>query len=221
MPKYLFLVPAVALVVTAGPACATKKQVRDSVGHVNSKADDINRQLEKVQERTTKTEKRIGDVDRKVDRASRSATAARRKAESADKAAAHAANRIEALDKASKRLVYDVTLSEEQDRFAFGGAELPAPIRARLDELVEELVADPQGVYIEIEGHTDNVGSPEANRKLGLARAESAKRYIHEHHSVPLHKINVISFGEDRPAASNASPDGRAKNRRIVVRVLS
>jgi outer membrane protein OmpA-like peptidoglycan-associated protein len=38
---------------------------------------------------------------------------------------------------------------------------------------------------------------------------------------VPLHKINIISFGEDRPAASNKSADGRAQNRRIVIRVLS
>jgi peptidoglycan-associated lipoprotein len=221
MHKNLFFVPVIALVVTAGPACATKKQVRGSVGHVNSKVDDLNHQLEKVQERTSKTERRIGEVDQKVDNVNKSAAAARRTANAANTAATRASGRIEALDKASKRLVYDVTLSEDQGEFAFGHAELPAAARTRIDDLVQELIENPQAVYIEIEGHTDDVGSPEANRRLGLARAESAKRYIHERHSVPLHKINVISFGEDRPAASNKSAEGRAQNRRIVIRVLS
>jgi outer membrane protein OmpA-like peptidoglycan-associated protein len=221
MHKNLFLVPFVALVVTAGPACATKRQVRDSVGHVNSKADDIGRQLEKVQERTSRNERRIGEVDQKVANVNRSAAAARRTADSANNAATRAGSRIAALDKASKRLVYDVTLSEDQGRFEFGHATLPSTAKARIDDLVTELIENPQAVYIEIEGHTDDVGSPEANRRLGLARAEAAKRYIHEQYSVPLHKINVISFGEDRPAASNKSADGRARNRRIVIRVLS
>ena len=221
MPNYLFLVPAVALVVSAAPACATKKQVRGSVGHVNSKVDDLNRQLEDVQDRTSKAERRIGQVDRKVQNVNRSAADARRKARSAEAAASRAGSRIAALDTASKRLVYDVTLSEDQGQFVFGDAALPGAARSRIDDLVTELIENPQGVYIEIEGHTDNVGSPEANRKLGLARAEAAKRYIHERHSVPLHKINIISFGEDRPAAPNTSADGRARNRRIVIRVLS
>ena len=221
MNKNLFLVPGLALVVTAGPACATKRQVRDSVGHVNSKADDIGRQLEKVQERTSKNERRIGEVDQKVANVNRSAAAARRTADSANTAATRAGSRIAELDKASKRLVYDVTLSEDQGQFEFGHATLPAAAKARIDDLVTELIENPQAVYIEIEGHTDDVGSPDANRRLGLARAESAKRYIHEQYSVPLHKINVISFGEDRPVSSNDSADGRARNRRIVIRVLS
>ena len=221
MTKNLLLVPAVALVVTVGPACATKRQVRDSVGHVNSKADDIGRQLEKVQERTSKNERKIGEVDQKVANVNRSAAAARRTADSASHAAVRAGSRIAELDKASKRLVYDVTLSEDQGQFQFGHATLPPSAMARIDDLVTELIDNPQAVYIEIEGHTDDVGSPDANRRLGLARAESAKRYIHERYSVPLHKINVISFGEDRPAASNKSADGRAQNRRIVIRVLS
>jgi outer membrane protein OmpA-like peptidoglycan-associated protein len=221
MNKNLLFVPVVALVVTAAPACATKKQVRGSVGHVNGKVEDLNRQLEDVQERTTKTERRIGDVDQKVANVNKSAASARRTADTASNSATRASNRIEALDRKSKRLVYDVTLSEDQGQFDFGHATLPVAAKARIDDLVRELIENPQAVYIEIEGHTDDVGSPEANRRLGLARAEAAKRYIHEQHSVPLHKINVISFGEDRPAASNKSNEGRAQNRRIVIRVLS
>lgn len=209
------------LVVTIAPGCATKKLVRGQVGEVNSKIDSIAKSLEETQERTSKTERRIGQVDQKVDAVNRSATAARRTADNAANAAKDANGRIAKLDAWGRRLIHDVTLSEDQGEFEFGAATLPGPVKARIDDLVSDLVANPTGVYIEIEGHTDNVGSPNANRRLGLERAESAKRYIHEQFSVPLHKINVISFGEDRPAASNRTSDGRARNRRIVIRVLS
>jgi outer membrane protein OmpA-like peptidoglycan-associated protein len=47
------------------------------------------------------------------------------------------------------------------------------------------------------------------------------KRYLYEQHQVPLHKINVISYGEDKPVAPNNNREGRAQNRRVVVRILS
>jgi outer membrane protein OmpA-like peptidoglycan-associated protein len=215
----LFIVLATA--VCTAPGCATKGLVRGTVGHVNEKVDSLGQALEETQDRTARTEKRIGQVDRKIDGVSRTAADARRAAKAASATADKAGSRIERLDASSRRLVYDINLSEDQGRFAFGGAELPESARARIDELVSELVANPSGVYIEIEGHTDDVGSIEANRRLGLQRAEAAKRYIHERHSVPLHKINVISFGEERPLAPNRSEEGRARNRRIVIRVLS
>ena len=90
-----------------------------------------------------------------------------------------------------------------------------------IDQLVQRLKTGGQNVYIEIEGHTDNVGSAEMNEKLGLERAEAAKRYLYEQHQVPLHKMNVISFGETKPVAPNNTRDGRAQNRRVVIRVLS
>ena len=50
--------------------------------------------------------------------------------------------------------------------------------------------------------------------QLGQERAESVKRYLYEAHQVPLHKINVISYGEDKPVSPNNKRDGRAQNRR-------
>ena len=76
-------------------------------------------------------------------------------------------------------------------------------------------------MFIEIEGHTDNVGSVEGNERLGMERAETVKRYLYEQHQIPLHKMNVISFGEEKPVAPNNTRDGRAMNRRVVMKVLS
>ena len=98
---------------------------------------------------------------------------------------------------------------------------LPDEAKARLDQMVTELKADPKGIFIEIEGHTDNAGDTDVNEKLGLERAEAVKRYLYEQHQVPLHKINVISYGEEKPVAPNNTRDGRAQNRRVVVKVLS
>ena len=91
----------------------------------------------------------------------------------------------------------------------------------KLDELAKKLKSDPAGNYIEIEGHTDSTGSPETNDRLGLARAENVKRYLYETYQIPLHKINVISFGESKPVAPNDNRDGRAQNRRVVIKVLA
>ena len=52
-------------------------------------------------------------------------------------------------------------------------------------------------------------------------RAEAVKRYLYEQHQVPLHKINAISYGEDKPATDNKTRDGRSQNRRVVIKVLA
>ena len=83
--------------------------------------------------------------------------------------------------------------------------------------MVNQLKTDPKGIFIEIEGHTDNVGTATYNEHLGLERADMVKRYLYEQHQVPLHKINVISYGEDKPVAPNTTRAGRGQNRRVVV----
>jgi peptidoglycan-associated lipoprotein len=82
------------------------------------------------------------------------------------------------------------------------------------------LKATPNGAYIEVEGYTDSRGPLTYNEKLGLDRAESVKRYLYEEHQIPLHRISVISYGPDKPIAPNTTAAGRAKNRRVVIKVL-
>jgi peptidoglycan-associated lipoprotein len=228
MRKSLFAASILALTVAVAPACATKKFVRTEVGNVNSKVDTLTGTVEETQERTRRNEERIGVVDEKAEAAGRSATSARA---AADAAAASAKevdgrvltvnNRVVAVEAAARRLIFEVTLSEDQGNFAFNKAELPDPAKARLDQVVSTLKADPKTVFIEIEGHTDNIGAPSVNQRIGLERAESVKKYLYEQHQVPLHKINVISYGEDKPVSPNNTRDGRAQNRRVVVKILS
>jgi outer membrane protein OmpA-like peptidoglycan-associated protein len=214
-----------ALTVAVAPACATKKFVRTEVGNVNSKVDTLTGTVEETQERTRKNEERIGQVDQKAEAAGRSATEARAAADAAAGAAKEVdgrlGNRINTVEAASRKLVFEVTLSEDQGNFAFGKTELPDAAKMRLDEVIRQIKSDPKNVFFEIEGHTDNVGSPETNERIGMERAEAVKRYLYEQHQIPLHKINVISYGEEKPVAPNNKRDGRAQNRRVVVKVLS
>jgi outer membrane protein OmpA-like peptidoglycan-associated protein len=221
MRKSLLTASILTLAVAVAPACATKKFVRGQVGDVNQKVDTLSGTLEETQERTRKNEERIGQVDQKAEAAGRSAADARSAADLAANEARAVGGRVEAVEVASRRLVYEVTLSEDQGNFRFGKTELPDEAKFRIDEVINQLKADPKAVFIEIEGHTDNIGSVNLNHRLGMERAESVKRYIYESHQVPLHKINVISYGEEKPIAPNKTRDGRAQNRRVVIRVLS
>jgi peptidoglycan-associated lipoprotein len=220
MRKLLLVVPIVMLGV-GSTACATKKFVRGEVGQVNTKVDGLSTQLEETQERTRKNEARIGEVDTKADAAGRSASAAQQAADAAKGEAVKAGERAAAVEASTRRLVYEVVLSEDQGNFKFGKTELPDAAKQRIDQMITDLKADPKGVFIELEGHTDNVGSKDYNTKLGQERAEAVKRYLYEAHQVPLHKINVISYGEEKPVSPNNNKDGRAQNRRVVIKVLA
>ena len=225
MKKLVFAIPVLALAVSGTTACATKKFVRTNVGEVNEKVDTLARSVEENQERTKANETRIGEVDQRLGAAAAAADQkagqAGQRAEAAYTAAEAVNTRAEAIEKAARRLVYEVVLSEDKGNFKFGKAMMPDEAKAEIDQLVQQLKTEPKGAYIEIEGHTDSAGTPDWNYKLGMERAENVKRYIYEQHQVPLHKINVISYGEDKPIAPNKTRDGRAQNRRVVIKVLT
>lgn len=224
MKNLLVAIPIVVLAVGGATGCATKGFVKDRVGEVNTKVETLTKSLEETQEQTRQNTKRIGEaeqniktVDQKHDQKTAEVAAV---ATDAKTTATTAVTKATEVEKATKRLVYEVTLSEDQGGFQFGKADLPTEATARIDELVNQLKANPNGAYIEVEGYTDSVGDKIYNEKLGLERAEAVKRYLYEKHQIPLHKINVISYGQGKPVAPNTTRAGRAKNRRVVIKVL-
>ena len=223
--KFFVAVPIVVLAIGGSTACATKKFVRTSVGEVNEKVESQGRAIEETQERTRKNEGRITEVDTKAAAAAQAASAANDAATAANSNATRvgteANSKFDAIDKASKRLVYEVVLSEDQGNFKFGQTKLPDETKGKLDEMVAQMKQDPKNIYLEIEGHTDNVGDKGTNEKIGLARADAVKRYLYEQYQIPLHKMNVISYGKDKPVAPNKTKAGRAQNRRVVIKVLA
>jgi outer membrane protein OmpA-like peptidoglycan-associated protein len=195
---------------------------------VNSKVETLTTSVEETQQRTRANEENIKKVDAKADQvgiwakdAQTSADNAKTSATAAQARAEAAGVRAEEVEKRANRLLYEVVLSEDQGSFKFGQASLPDEAKSRIDQLIAQLKSDPRGAYVEIEGHTDNVGDKDTNDRLGLQRAETVKRYLYETHQVPLHKINVISYGEEKPVAPNKDRAGRAQNRRVVIKILA
>ena len=142
----------IALSVAVAPACATKEFVREEVGGVNSKVDTLSGTVEQTQERVGQNEERIGAVDQKAEAAGKAAAEARSAAgearTAADAAAANAkavGGRVDAVAAdvaASRKLIFEVTLSEDQGNFKFGAADLPDEAKARLDQVIGQLKAD-------------------------------------------------------------------------------
>ena len=228
MRKLLVAIPIAVVAIGGSTACATKKFVKTSVSDVNDKVDSLGKSVEETQERTRRNEGRISEVDQKAQGAAQAAQQANAAAASASNAAnaagskaAAAGARVDAIDTASKRLVYELVLSEDQGNFTFGKTTLPDEAKQKIDQIVAQLKQDPKNVYVEIEGHTDNVGPKAVNEKIGLERAQAAQRYLYEQYQIPLHKMNVISYGQDKPVAPNTTKAGRAQNRRVVIKVLA
>jgi peptidoglycan-associated lipoprotein len=204
------IVPFLAAALAAG-GCAKKSYVAREVGEVNKKVDAVSSEVERTQQRVQQNEARIDAVDKAaqsgVGEAKSSAQAAMTKAGEAEKAA-------------KGQLLYSVTLSSDKVRFPVNTAEISDEAKATIDETVAPLVTANRGVYLEIEGHTDNTGDGKYNRWLGEERAKAVRDYIAKHYAVALNRLNVISYGEEKPVVDNKTRDDRAQNRRVVIRVL-
>lgn len=70
-----------------------------------------------------------------------------------------------------------------------------------------------------IEGHTDSIGDPASNRVISAERASSVRNYLVAQ-GVPAARLTLTAFGPDKPAESNATSEGRSKNRRVVIRLV-
>lgn len=101
--------------------------------------------------------------------------------------------------------------------FETGKANLTTNSYPALNELVELLKEKPT-MTIEIAGHTDNVGSPEANQVLSEDRAKSVKQYLVTK-GIAATRLTAKGYGDTQPIADNGSEDGRKQNRRTEVRI--
>ncbi len=103
--------------------------------------------------------------------------------------------------------------------FETGSAKIKASSNKVLDK-AHAILAEFESVRIEIGGHTDNVGDGEANRKLSQDRADSVKNYMVAK-GIAADRVVAKGYGDSVSVADNATPKGRAANRRIEFRVLT
>jgi len=97
--------------------------------------------------------------------------------------------------------------------FGFNQSTLRPQMREKMAKVAGILLAYP-GLKIQLEGHTDNVGSDEYNRTLSQRRADAVRYYLIQQ-SVPADAVTAVGLGKDDPVASNATAAGRKMNRRV------
>lgn len=213
-----------SLVIPFSAACATKGFVTESVDGRATVIEDrvaaVEGNLDGVAEETRTNTARIGEVDETATSALSNANSAGTAAEGAQGTADDAVGRVSALEEASRQLVSEVVLSEAQGGFNFAASSMPDAAAASLDAFLQRVQATGAAVHFEVEGHTDGTGDPVYNEQLGLQRAEVVRRYLHDQHQIALHRISVISYGESQPMGPNETSEGRAQNRRVVVRAV-
>ncbi|HXB42151.1 MAG TPA: OmpA family protein [Bacteroidia bacterium] len=102
--------------------------------------------------------------------------------------------------------------------YATGAAELYPESFVTLDEFAEYLKENPS-FKVEIQGHTDNVGKEADNIMLSQKRADNVKKYL-ETKGIRANRVTAKGYGAGKPIASNATVDGKAKNRRTEFLIL-
>jgi outer membrane protein OmpA-like peptidoglycan-associated protein len=100
--------------------------------------------------------------------------------------------------------------------FATNKSELLPAAQTKLQEVAKALTQQDKDSHIIVEGHTDSQGSDDLNQALSQRRAESVKNYLTSQ-GIAADRLTATGFGKTRPIADNASPEGRADNRRVEI----
>jgi outer membrane protein OmpA-like peptidoglycan-associated protein len=205
--------PALVVVLVLGlslTGCATKKWVDEQIsdyGKVTAtKISEVQDSVEVNQKEISDLAAKQAQLEKDVAELSETAKDALKRAE-------------EAGVLAKGKFVYEVTLTDNDVKFGFDKANLSDEAKAELDSFAAK-AKGMNNAYVEVQGHTDNIGSESYNLKLGYQRAEAVMKYLNMEQGLPLFRMNVISYGEYKPVADNSTKEGRAQNRRVTLVVM-
>jgi peptidoglycan-associated lipoprotein len=191
--------------------CATTtdvdKKIAESQAKTDKKIDSVKTQVEELQDKQKTTEGKVDDQGRKIEELGQSAADALKRAQ-------------EAGVLAKGKILFQQSFAEDRVRFKVNSYELTKEAKSALDEFALRIKGLDKGVYLEIQGHTDDTGSTEYNDMLGQQRAEAVRRYLSREHKLPLGRLSTISYGDTLPVSPNKTAKGRAENRRVVIVVL-
>jgi len=218
------LMMLLVLVVAATVGCTSKNYVRQQTTPLINKTNELD-------DMTAKNSRDIKDVDQraqagiqqvqaKAAEVDQKAQAAGQQAGQAQTTADNAVHRVDVLQNAVANLDNYRTVAEASVHFGFDKDTLTKDAKADLDQLANN-VANTKGYIITVEGGTDSTGPSDYNYGLSQRRADAVIQYLASQHNVPAYKIYQIGLGKDKPVDSNKTRDGRAKNRRVDVRLMT
>lgn len=213
-----------ALSMTVGVGCSTKNYVKQQTTPLINKTNELD-------DLTAKNSRDIKDVDARAQAAIQQVNAKTAEVEQKNQAAAqqavqaqtqadNAVHRVDVLQNAVANLDNYRVVTETSVHFGFDKDNLTKKAQEALDQLATD-VPNTKGFIITVEGGTDSVGSAEYNYGLSERRADSVIQYLAAKHNIPAHKIYLVGLGKDKPVEDNKSREGRAKNRRVDVRLMT
>ncbi len=229
----LALSAALASTVTVG--CATKKYVREtvapvekSVAELDKKTADSIAELEKgvsrADERAQSADSRAGAAASEAARANEQASLANKEAAQARALAEKGIARAGEVETALGRKLENVSnyklVRTQSVLFNLNSAELNDEARQALDSIASQ-IGTLKNYFIEVQGFTDSTGDAQANIELSRRRAAAVVRYLTLQHKIPLHRVQMMGYGEESPSADNKTRDGRKQNRRVELRVFT
>jgi outer membrane protein OmpA-like peptidoglycan-associated protein len=220
--RFLTFVLTMIVAVTVG--CASKKYVRNETAPLINKTNDLDdltaKNTNAIKDMDTRAQTGIKQAQSKADAADQQAANAGQAADKAQTSASSAVQRADALGNTVANLDNYRPVSAASVLFGFDKDNLTKQAKADLDQLAAN-IENTKGYIITVEGATDSVGSAEYNYELSQRRANAVIQYLASEHNVPAHKIYLIGLGKDKPAESNKTAEGRAKNRRVDVKLMT
>ena len=213
-----------ALAVASTIGCSSKNYVRQQTTPLINKTNELDdmtakntRDIKDVDQRAQagiqQVQTKAGEVDKK-------ALAAGQQADQAQQLANSATTRVDNLTNTVVNLDNYRPVSETSVHFAFNKDNLTKKAKEALDQLATD-VPNTKGYIITVEGGADSVGSEDYNYGLSQRRADAVIQYLASEKNIPAYKIYVIGLGKDKPVESNKTAAGRAKNRRVDIRLMT
>jgi outer membrane protein OmpA-like peptidoglycan-associated protein len=196
------------------------KETKDSVDQVNQRVAGVDSRVTSVDQ---KYDQKVAGVDSKVSdldsRTTQGINGLKSDVNGVSGKVDQTNNNLTSLDKKfQNRNNYQVSV-QKSVLFKFDSADLKSADKSPLDEAAMVLTQNPDAIIV-LEGHTDNTGDANYNMRLGERRVDAVRRYLAIDKSIPVYKIEQISFGSEKPIAPNNSKDGREQNRSVSIMVL-
>lgn len=221
--KSSLLVLLAGAVLAFNSGCATKNYVRKQSEPIIDKSNQLDELTAKntnaIKDVDARAQSGIKGVNDKATAADQKATDARSIADQAQIVATQANTRADAVANQVVNLDNYRPVVETSVHFGFDKAVLTTKAKTALDQLLAD-VPNTKGYIVVVEGDTDSVGSEAYNYGLSERRANAVVQYLSEK-NIPPHKIYVIGLGKDKSVESNKTASGRAKNRRVDVRLMT
>jgi OmpA-OmpF porin, OOP family len=218
------LIALLALSVAATVGCSSKNYVRQQTTPLINKTNELDdltaKNTNAIKDVDARAQQGIQEVNAKTAEVDQKAQAAAQQAGQAQTVADNAVHRVDVLQNAVANLDNYRVVTETSVHFGFDKDNLTKNAQEALDQLAND-VPNAKGYIITVEGGTDSVGSAEYNYGLSERRADSVIQYLASKHNIPAHKIYLVGLGKDKPVDDNKTRDGRAKNRRVDVRLMT